>query len=111
MTIASNGLDGPNGSASFIEEITFSPVKASIFAIHSSPVPKRVAACKTECVIIGITVAPTSIKFWILGTTSSYVQWEAVIPRPIRFPLTIFFLLYCLAQYCSCIMCKVFPRQ
>jgi len=70
MTIASNGLDGPNGSASFIEEITFSPVKASILAIHSSPVPKRVAACKTDWVMLGITVAPTSIKFWIFGTTS-----------------------------------------
>ncbi len=71
ITIQSSGLLGPNGSASCIEEITFSPAIPSIFSIHSAPVPKRVAACSTDGVIIGITCAPAFFKSSILGTTSA----------------------------------------
>ena len=60
-------------------------------AIHSSPVPNLVAAVRTECVITGTTVAPASFSESITGIISSYVQCEAVMPRPIRFPCNIYF--------------------
>ena len=67
MTIQSSGFFGPNGSASTMVETTFSPASSSIFLIHSSPVPKRVAAVNTEWVTIGTTVAPASAKICVFS--------------------------------------------
>ena len=67
MIMQSTGLLGPNGSAPTIVDMTFSPVASSIRLIHSSPVPNRVAAVKTEWVMIGTTVAPLACKSLITG--------------------------------------------